>query len=228
MARKKAAAAEVEPNKLVRQKAGTYRTDDQRFEVRQAGLGWFLVDTTVTDELGQEVMTGPFPTLDAVRDALPEARRTTLKPLPKPKAASSKAAKPAAKPKRKPAPPPPSWIDKLPKAEATAVRSLIAALEREGLDDAQELVRADRKGDDPVVARRLLERRLDSIAADAPAAQREAVQAAVRRAAELLTATGTNLFPPLPGWMLVEVVADTEPEQRRITLRHASERKRRP
>jgi len=85
MARTKKEAAPPEPNKLVRKAAGTYRSGDDRFEVRQSGIGWFLVDSTVADELGQELVQGPYPTLDAVRERLPEARRTTVKALPKPK-----------------------------------------------------------------------------------------------------------------------------------------------
>ncbi|HET7582800.1 MAG TPA: hypothetical protein VFL75_08620, partial [Candidatus Limnocylindria bacterium] len=73
-----------DPNKLVRARAGSYRTADDRFEVRQADLGWFLIDSSVTDELGQELTRGPFPTLKAVGEQLPEARRTTIKPLPRP------------------------------------------------------------------------------------------------------------------------------------------------
>lgn len=39
-------AASVDPDKLVRQAAGTYRTADERFEVHgTASSGWFLVDT---------------------------------------------------------------------------------------------------------------------------------------------------------------------------------------
>jgi len=94
-----------DPNKLVRQSAGTYRSGDERFEVRQAGTGWFLVDTTQANELGQELVTGPFA---AVRETLPEARRTTVKALPRPKRSkgSSAAQKPAPKPKPKPEPEP--------------------------------------------------------------------------------------------------------------------------
>jgi hypothetical protein len=49
----------TDPNKLVRQAAGTYRTADQRFEVRGEGSHWFLVDSQSTDDLGQELVRGP-------------------------------------------------------------------------------------------------------------------------------------------------------------------------
>ena len=66
--------APPDADKLVRQAAGTYRTADDRFEARDAGTGWYLVDSQRTDELGQELLIGPFPTLKAVRDELPKAR----------------------------------------------------------------------------------------------------------------------------------------------------------
>ena len=43
------ADATADPNKLVRQRAGTYRTGDDRFEVREADVGWFLVDSEQTN-----------------------------------------------------------------------------------------------------------------------------------------------------------------------------------
>ena len=70
-----------DPNQLSRQAAGSYRTADERFEVRQTGTGWFIVDASATDELGQPLMRGPFPTLDAATQMLPEARRETFKPI---------------------------------------------------------------------------------------------------------------------------------------------------
>jgi hypothetical protein len=78
---RKAAPAAGDPNELKRTRAGVYRTADERFEVRSSGVGWLLLDTEVADELGQPLTRGPFPTLEHVRDAVPEARRATLKPV---------------------------------------------------------------------------------------------------------------------------------------------------
>lgn len=107
---KKKAAAEPDPNRLVRVSAGVYRSEDQRFEVRDGGTGWFVTDGEQANEFGQELVTGPYATLAAVREALPEARRTTIRPLPKPTGSSEperesqpKKSKRAARPK--PAPP---------------------------------------------------------------------------------------------------------------------------
>ena len=216
----------ADPNKLVRAKAGVYRTADDRFEVRQAALGWFLIDSAVTDQLGQELTRGPFPTLTAVRDELPEARRTTIKSLPRPTAPSraAKAAASAATPR--PAPPPkPTWIDRLPKGEAAEVRRLVRALELEEVPDAEQLVQSARRSGDPLVATRLLERRLEALVDDLPAAERAKAGQLVRRVAELLSADGTKLFDPLPGWALVEVEAGTKPPPRRIVVKPPAKRR---
>ncbi|MGH2429207.1 MAG: hypothetical protein ACRDGV_10075 [Candidatus Limnocylindria bacterium] len=215
---------DADPNKLARQEAGSYRTADDWFEVREAGTGWFLVDSQQANEFGQELMQGPFATLNAVREALPEARRTTLKPLPraKPSKAGSKPGrKPAAKGRAKPEPPPPppSWIDQLPRADAAAVRSLIRALERQGLTDAEQLVRTDREGLGPEVATRLIQQRLEEIVADLPAKERAGASKVVQRVAELLSAEGTSVSTPMPGWTLVEIGPEPEPPNRRIILR---------
>jgi hypothetical protein len=213
--------AASDPNKLARKQAGTYRTADERFEVRQASLGWFLVDSTATDELGQELVRGPFATLGAVREALPEARRTTLKPLPRRDVAAGNVA-----PKPKPAKPPASWLDRLPTAEASAARRLIRALELEGVDEAEALVRKARGDREPLVARRVLETRLERIIGELPDDERETARHVVQRVLELLTATGTTLFEPLPGWALVELGAQPGPPTRRIVLHRPPKRSR--
>ena len=206
--------ATADPDKLVRQKAGTYRTTDDRFEVREADVGWFLVDSQETNEFGQELIQGPFATLKAIRAALPDARAS--KPAGRPRAAPKKAAQPAKR--EEPPPPPPTWIDQLPKADAAGVRKLIVALEREGITDADALVRRDREGMLPAVATRLIERRLDALVDDLPAAQQKAARLLFRRAGEVLSAEGSRR-DPLPGWTLVEIGPEPEPPNRRIDLR---------
>ena len=105
--RAKPSAAPADPNRLVRVSAGRYRSADERFEVREGGSGWFVTDGQQANEFGQELVTGPYATLAAVREALPDARRTTLKPLPRPSAPSrgSRSRRGAAA-EPKPAPPP--------------------------------------------------------------------------------------------------------------------------
>jgi len=213
MPRAKGDAGEEGPNKLIRAKAGTYRTADDRFEVRQAALGWFLIDSSSTDELGQGLTRGPFATLKAVTDQLPEARRTTIKPLPRPRSAGNALSKPA--PKKAPAAKK-SWLDRLPDAEAAAARRLIRALSLEGIEDADALVQASRKASDPVVARRVLEHRMERLLDELPQAEREPGRKLLGRVAELMGVNGTTLFDPLPGWALVEVPPGQDPPEHRL------------
>ena len=202
-------------DKLVRQAAGTYRTADDRFEVRgSSASGWFLVDTEQANDFGQELILGPFGTLDAVREAIPSARSSKVTPIRR--APAGRTAK--AKAKAKEAEPPPSWIDRLPKPEAASVRRLIATLEKAGVTDAEGLVRRDREGIGPAVATRLIERRLEAIVAEMPEKGRAGARELVRRAAEVLTVEG-RADGQLPGWALVEVGPEPEPGNRRITIR---------
>lgn len=76
-----------DPNALKRAEGGLYRTADGRFEVRSSGVGWMLLDVEVSDDFGQPLARGPYPTLDAAREAVPEARRATLAPVKGAKAA---------------------------------------------------------------------------------------------------------------------------------------------
>ena len=210
---KRKADAPADPDKLVRQAAGSYRTADDRFEARQAALGWFLVDTEQSNEFGQELIHGPFATLKELREAIPGSRTAKTVALPKPKAAATGGSATA---KEKPKPPPQTWVDKLPPAEARSVRRTIAALEGEGITDAELLVRRDRDGLMPAVAARLIERRLADATDDASPTERKLIQ----RVAEILSAEGRPT-DALPGWTLVEVAPGESPphEHRRVDLR---------
>lgn len=202
-----------DPDKLVRQAAGTYRSADERFEVRGSSTaGWFLVDTAQANDFGQELILGPYATLDAVRDGIPSARSSTVTPIRRPSSG------PRSKPKRSAPPPPQSWIDKLPKPDAAAVRRLIGALESAGIGGAEDLVRRDREGIGPAVATRLIEQRLEAVAAELPERERAGARELLRRAAEVLSAEG-RAAGELPGWSLVEIGPGREPDNRRITIR---------
>jgi len=209
---KRSTDAPPDPDKLVRQSAGSYLTADDRFEARQAAQGWFLVDTEQSNEFGQELIHGPFATLKELREAIPGSRTKKTVSLPK----LTKAPKDAKAAGEQPKPPAPTWIDKLPPAEARAVRATMAALEREGLSDAELLVRRDRDGLDPAIASRLIERRLAEAADGASPKDRKLIQ----RVAEILSAEG-RATDALPGWTLVEVPPGEgpPPEHRRIDLR---------
>ena len=189
--------APADPDKLLRQEAGTYHTADGRFEARETAGEWFLVDTEQSNEFGQELIRGPFATLKTLRAAIQEARANATREPPKR---------------------PPSWIDELPRAESARVRLLIRALEGEGIDGAEALVRRDREGLFPTVAAALIQRRLDALVEDLPEKGRKPARELVRRAAEVLSGAGSGLPEPLPGWSLVELGPEPEPSNRRIVL----------
>jgi len=208
---KRTADAPPDPDKLVRQTAGSYRTADDRFEARQAAQGWFLIDTEQSNEFGQELIHGPFGTMKELREAIPDSRTAKTVALPKaPKPAKGSTKDEPKKPK------PPTWIEKLMPAEGRAVRKTIAALERDGITDAELLVRRDRDGLLPAVAIRRIERRLAEAGDGASPKERKLIQ----QVAEILSADG-RATDALPGWTLVEVAPGDDPpaEHRRIDLR---------
>ena len=214
------AAAAADPDKLLRETAGRYRTADDRFEVRDAGTGWFLVDTEQTNDFGQELIQGPFATLAAVREAIPPARSAKVTALRPPKVAKGSGTgrnqRKAAKPE--PPPPPPTWIDRLRSDEAVAVRRAIRGLERMGVDHAEELVQRDHEGIGPAVVTRVVEARLEAIVGDLPERARPGGRELIGRVAAALTAEGAPR-DGLPGWALVEIGPEPEPPNRRITIR---------
>ena len=71
---KKDKAEAPDPDALKRERAGTYGTKDGRFTVEQSSSGWMLFDAEQANELGLPLARGPFPTLDAAREAIAGAR----------------------------------------------------------------------------------------------------------------------------------------------------------
>lgn len=213
-ARAKKEKEPVGPDDLVRASAGAYRSGDGRFEVTKSDVGWYLVDTQQANEFGQQLIHGPIATLEAIRAAIPGAR--DIKPLlrVRPRAAGKS---PEQAPKR-PAPLPRTWIDDLPAREAAAVKRLIKALEREGVDGAEGLVRHHRDDASPTVATKIVERRLCALIDEQPEAERKRAQHLVSQATRILGDSGATVSAPAPRWALVEVTEDDQP-RRRITPR---------
>jgi hypothetical protein len=208
------------PDDLVRESAGAYRSGDERFRVEKSDVGWYLIDNEQANEFGQQLIHGPLPTLDAVREQMPGARE--LKPLlrvrpPTHRATTSRDATKSQRPvPAPPPPPPPTWIDRLPAKEATEVRRLIRALEREGLADADEMVKRHRDDPTPVIATRLIEQRLRALIDAQPEKDRERAQALVREVARILGTGGATVERPAPRWALVEVRDGEEMSRSRL------------
>ena len=194
-----------------RAEAGVYQSSDDRFSLRSEGPSrWFITDEEQQDELGLARTVGPFDTLDAAKGAAEALRdeAPAASPLAERIAKVEKPGKAARAAKRteeasaaKPPPPPPNtWLDKLEDDDRDAARSarrLIAALEAEGIEDADALVRRDITGKQPVVAARLLAHEI--LAAVGTATKPESVIEAV---VEVLGSS--KVRRGLPGWELVE------------------------
>ena len=203
--------------RLVRQRAGSYRSADGRFTLESDGGSWFLMDTEQTDELGQPLIGGPFASLAQARAGIEAARSAPPRraSLPKrPRGSSGEKKRSGDRRPREAAPVVETWLDRLPPDERTRVRRMIAALERLGVPDAEEVVRADR-GFIPAVARRLIEH---SLHAELGGQQEPAVRDALRTALEILTERGVRPGRDLPGWALVELAPGETPPGRRIVL----------
>lgn len=211
------------PDDLVRESAGTYRTGDGRFEIQKSDQGWFLLDSEQTNEFGQQLIHGPLPTLDAIKAAIPGSRdlkpllRVRSAPQTKEKAVATSKVGPA--PKAVPPAPPPSWIDKLSERDARDVRQLIRALEKEGLGDAELVVRRGRGAATPVIATQVVEHRLRALADQQPEADRERAHKLIRQVAKILAEDGTSNARPTPRWALVELADDDPPAAARMRPR---------
>ena len=199
----------ADPDKLIRQSAGEYRTADERFSVEQANGSWFLADRQVPDDFGQPRVAGPFATLKDVEAAIPRARSgpTPLrKPIPQ-------AQRPA---REKPAPKPETWLDRLPADDRRRAERMIRALEKDRLPDAEKVAQAALEGRKRGLAERILRARLARMLDDAGAD--EAARRLVTDATRILSRDGSRIGPDLPGWVLVETDEEDSPTRDAIEL----------
>src|SRR6188768_2464353 len=217
MAPAKKPKPEPAPDDLLRQEAGNYLSGDSRFEVRQSDANWYVVDREQANEFGQELIHGPYGSMKDARAALPGARDIT--PLLRSRARTTKPAAKPAKSEEKPVPKPPpqTWIDRLPKAEQVEVKALIRALEKEGIDDADALVRKDRQGLMPAIAVELLNRRLAAVVDNLPEKDQVLGRKLISQLGAVIT-SGEKLADPLPGWALYETGEGREPTKRRVRV----------
>lgn len=200
----------ADPDRLIRQADGGYRSSDERFAVEQANGSWFLADHETADDFGQPRVAGPFATLALVRDAIPRARSGPT-PIRKPIKQAKRTAKPA--PPQKPE----TWLDRLSTEDRRRAERLVRVLGKEGMPDAEDVARGRMEGKaDKDLARRLLNGRIDRLLNDAEAD--ETARQLVADAVRVLTAEGGRIGRDLPGWALVETDPDGSPTDRRIQL----------
>jgi hypothetical protein len=74
---------------LRRERAGRYRSADDRFVIEGSGGLWYLTDDFRRDELGQPLVIGPFSSLAEARDGM-AAEPSVLKPKAKGRPSSPK------------------------------------------------------------------------------------------------------------------------------------------
>jgi hypothetical protein len=170
------------------------------------------VDRDQANEFGQELIHGPFGSMKAAREQMPGLR--DVKPLPR------TMPRPKRAPEKQPGQPKPqpTWIDKLPAGDATAVRKQIKALEKESVEDAEAIVRRDRQGLQPAIASTLLERRIAALVEALPADERKTANSVIEQLDELL-ADGDKNAAGLTGWTFVEIGPDRKPTARKLRLR---------
>ena len=208
---------EAQPDDLVRQEAGNYLSGDGRFEVRQSDANWYVVDREQTNEFGQELIHGPYGSMKEAKAAMPGTRDIT--PLLRSRARATKPAVKPAKADSQPTAKPPlqTWIDRLPKQEQVKVKALVRALDKEGVADAEALVRKDRQGLLPAVAIELLNRRLADVVQKLPEKDRPLARKLIDQLGGVIT-SGEKLPHPLPGWALYETGEGREPTKRRVRV----------
>ncbi len=212
------------PKPWQRAEAGRYRSSDDRFTLETESSGrWFVTDAEELDELGLAADLGP------VRDARRGEGRRRSRPGPRPGGFAAGGASRGGfveaeaqgleggqdvevllaahtsdvpQPEPEPAPPKRTWLDDLEdrdKAAARTARRMIDALEKEGIDDADSLVRRDVLGNEPLVVTRLIARDVLAAIAKLDDATPTEIAAAV---ADVLASSKRRAN--LPGWRLVE------------------------
>jgi hypothetical protein len=234
----------VAEQRLVRERAGRYRSSDERFVVIDDSGAWFVEDHVQQNGFGQPLILGPFGSLKQAREAIADTASKQIglqagglgtrggagkaaKPARTERVAQRPAGQPASRAARRsaakaapqePAPVKPSWLDRLSDEEARSARATIAALERADIPDAAELVRRDVGSPAPVIARELILRKLGELVDSAPAEERDVAERALHAALRLLTEGGLQRTRGLPGWELRETHGPDPAAPRRIVI----------
>jgi hypothetical protein len=164
---------------LKRLGGGRWESKDGRFTVEPQSGTWVLVDNTQTNELGLPLVTGPYPSLTAAREAIGEARETGPAKSPLADSIERSAKREKERPAKPEPPPEPAWLQKLSEPDRKRFRALAKKLEDADIPDAEAIARSEISDDLPALARVALERRLAEAqkAKDPKRAVREALEA---------------------------------------------------
>jgi hypothetical protein len=205
-----------DPQRLIRETAGRYRSADERFVVEQESPGsWYVADSLHTDDLGMPLLRGPFTTLDAAKKGAAEARESKAPAAPKrPPLTRTPDRKPERKTqsKREPEPPPKpkSWLETLGADDEREARRLIRTLERAGIDEPEELARRELDSKKPIVASELLAKALTARAGDDGLTPEAVLDVLMREGFD------KDRGRPARGWRLVELDDRGRPTGRTI------------
>jgi hypothetical protein len=163
---------------LKRLGGGRWGSKDGRFTVEPQSGTWVLVDNTQTNELGLPLVTGPFPSLTAAREAIAEARDSAPAKSPLADSIERSRKEEKARPKKPEPPPEPAWLQQMSESDRKRFRALVKRLEAADIPNAEAIARSEIAGEQPALARLALERRL------AEAQKAKQPEQAVRQAIE--------------------------------------------
>jgi hypothetical protein len=149
---------------LKRLGGGRWQTRDARFTIEPQSGTWVVVDAEQTDDLGLQLVRGPFGSLRDAKEAIERARETepTASPLSarveelrsRPSATKSTTARQPnrSEPAKAEEPKEPRWLTDLEPDDRRRARRLIDRLAEAGAPDAEGMVRRDIVGNVPTVA----------------------------------------------------------------------------
>jgi hypothetical protein len=150
----------ADQEKLKRLGGGRWESKDGRFTIEPQSGTWVIVDNTQTDDLGLPLVTGPFPSLTAAKDAIAEARETGPAKSPLADSVERSRKEEKERPKKPEPPPEPAWLKKLSDSDRKRLRTLVKRLEAADIPDAEAIARSEIADDQPAIAQFALERRL--------------------------------------------------------------------
>jgi hypothetical protein len=145
---------------LKRLGGGRWESKDGRYSIEPQSGTWVVVDNEQTNELGLPLVRGPYPSLTAAREAVESGRDSGPATSPLAKRIAEAPKRQERKPAKPEPPPEPKWLRAMSEPDRRRVKAIVKRLESAGVDDAEDLARAEISGNQPALARLALERRL--------------------------------------------------------------------